>query len=242
MIHFPLAASAQRYRRLRYRYTDGQQTLRLAFTYTHPSSPQTPDIPAAEPENVDSWQAQLDALLAKHEQAEAGQEEVADPASSVEAPEVASEEAAAIDAEAPLEDAELHIDAQLESCVETDLLLPDRPVDARCTVRSITSLPDGAVSEWIARFFSDALGNQDNQARRNNAVRPLTTQSSLPGQEGLKFELEGDEEVEVMEVASSEEPGVVLRTVRSRDMMLNIERWSEYTEVSFLDLISVLGS
>ena len=141
-------------------------------------------------------------------------------------------------------------EGELGQQIETDIMFPDRyvdttvhmlftnpcrPVDARLSVQYSSTLSEALVPSTIGNFFQDVIRPLESEAERiaytkNPPAPPLTVNLSIDESESI-YLLESDEDLEVVEsYATGGE--IVLRHVRSKDMLLGIDKVVSHTEVS----------
>ncbi|KAK4685471.1 hypothetical protein P7C73_g4679, partial [Tremellales sp. Uapishka_1] len=128
---------------------------------------------------------------------------------------------------------------------EHDILVPDRyarslylslrivsltftrPIDLRLSQSSTSHLPTSQIPQSIQKFFAHLVSPPLAQvlptpAQAPSFIRPDFTSAS--------FALESDQEVEIVE-SDSEDPHVVLRQIKVRDVGLGVDQELVYTEV-----------
>jgi hypothetical protein len=100
-----------------------------------------------------------------------------------------------------------------------------RPIDARLAVLSTTKLANSAIPETIRTFFSLLLEAPSSTGKAPEPVAPeyITVDE-------VEYQLENDEDVQVVE-SKTEVDDVVLRSVRTKDMVLGVDRMNSHSEV-----------
>ncbi|RXK40579.1 hypothetical protein M231_02034 [Tremella mesenterica] len=236
LTHFPPDSHPVRMRRIRYRSSKS----RVTFTYRYPSIASTADSTT----DIPNWLGELDEMLAKREVEEGNEFE--EEAEDV-IPDQGKESSVGKEDEKDLDwIPAVKFTAEVEEIEEMDILLPDRPVDIRCTTRQIRTLDPSLVPQEITDRFqvlsqhitlsksSDhSIKTQISPTRENENSPTRQIQPTLPRMLNLgeeKMLLEGDDEM-FMSSASTTGDEVVFRNVKVHDKLLNVGRMMEYSEL-----------
>jgi hypothetical protein len=247
MIQFPLPTASRKVHRLRYRSIDTVSEKRpnrhLVFSWDYPVKPDVDTL--EEMDEEEAWQVELDRMMEKVEKDVGDQEDTA-AAPALEMP-VEAEQESDIEAEDTIDSSNeslttpwnVDIKIDIHTLCTADLRMPDRPVDAHLSARSVSPLMPrtlpwksvhprerlSAVREFFLCLERRLAGTEQKVLK----LAPAHVTVQIEGRDH-RFALIAEEECEITEVERGD--GVILRTTKFVEPNITWSKPTSYTEVS----------